>query len=91
MRLRGRLLVVGGVFGRMSENNVFEGCRMCPEGGQDRLKFIVSIIYILSYEGRVVSRILGVLSMWLGTWLTQEISASINCVRYLAEAGAAKA
>jgi hypothetical protein len=29
--------------------------------------------------------------MWLGTWFTQEMSASMNWVKYLAEAGAAKA
>jgi len=36
-------------------------------------------------------RCLYVLSMWLGTWFTHEMWASMNWVRYLAEEGAAKA
>jgi hypothetical protein len=62
-------------------NSEFLGCMVCSAAGQGRL-------FSLAFSRDKVEDIL---SMWLGTWLTQEMSASMNWVKYLAEAGAAKA
>jgi hypothetical protein len=80
----------------------FGGCRVCFGGGRDRLEIglektdekgdeLWRIGRRVEKDGSKEKDVHHVLSMWLVTWFTQEMSASMNWVRYLAEAGAANA